>query len=115
MLFWTLGFVDCILFVFWCLQHTAYFAGNTKKADISQKSIKVHYICHPLYGKEVEIIGHSTKGNERFYIISFFDNSKVYLPVWMTDPLVCQHCVIQDEAICSLTALRSLKDLLNNF
>ena len=98
------------------LQHTTYFARNSKQEDkIQPRSIKVHYFCHPLYGKEIKILGHSSRGSDKFYIVSFFDNSNGYLPVWMTDPLICQQCVVREEPVCSLAALRRLQDVLNHF
>ena len=105
----------CYLFEIWNKSQTTYFGTNTKQADSDQKLTKVYYFCHPLYGKEVEIISHANRANDHFYIISFFGNSKVYLPTWMADPLVCQQFCIEKEPNCSLAALQSLREYLDCF
>lgn len=99
----------------WNLSHTTYFGTNSKQADGDKKLVKVYYFCHPLYGKEVEIIAHVTRANEHYYIISFFDNSKVYIPTWMTDPFICQQLCVEKEPNCSLNALRCLRKYLDCF
>ena len=78
-----------------------------RPAASDQQLINVYYFCHPLYGKEVEIISHAKRANGDFYIISFFVNSKVYLPTWMADPLIYQQFCIKKSRIvlfllCSL-------------
>jgi hypothetical protein len=99
----------------WRLSHTTYFGTNPNQAGSDKQLIQVHYFCHPLYGKKVAIIAQAKRANDHFYIISFFDNSKVYLPTWMTDPLVCQQFCVEQEPSCSLTALQSLREYLDCF
>lgn len=47
-----------------------------------------------------------------YYIITLFDNSRIYLPEWMTDPLICQTHELKEEPVCSLNALNSLQKFL---
>ena len=67
-----------------------------------------------MYGQEVEVLGSRTCGDEIYYLIKLFDNSKVYLPSWMTDETECKHCVVQTSPVCSLKALRALRQFIDN-
>jgi len=104
-----------LLLATWNLPHTTYFAGKLKQGSGEPESIKVHYPYHPLYGQEVKVVRRWTKGNKRFYVISFFDNTNVHLPTWMTDALICQRYIVQKEPHCALAALRSLIDFFDHF
>ena len=75
----------------------------------------MHYRFHPLYGQEVEVIFSSKKAGEKVYLISFIDKTNIYLPEWMTDPLICQNHVIDDEPFCCLSALIDLQEFLDQF
>lgn len=86
-----------------------------KQAGIDKKLVKVYYFCHPLYGKEVEVIAHTTRADDHFYVISFFGKSKVYMPTWMADPIICQQLCIEKEPNCSLTTLHLLRKYLDCF
>jgi len=110
-----LKFDILVLEFIWTLSQTTYFGTNPIQADSDKKLVKVYYLCHPLYGKEVEVIAHCCRANNHFYILSFFGNSKVYMPTWMADPFICQQFCIEKEPHCSLTALRSLKEYLDCF
>lgn len=85
-------------------QHTARITGEV---------LKVHYFCHPLYGKEVEVLERQRHGGEYYYLVLFFDNSRWLLPAWMTDEVICRALVVQARPVCSLSALRSLGEHLD--
>ncbi|NIT58260.1 MAG: hypothetical protein GWN00_19135, partial [Aliifodinibius sp.] len=92
--------MDIILFEIWNLQHTTYFAGKAKQESGETESVKVYYPYHPLYGRELKVIRRCRRGDKRFYVVSFFDNTNIYLPTWMTDASICQHYVVQKAPYC---------------
>jgi len=88
---------------------------ETASKGSSQKVVKIHYFCHPLYQKEVPCLNSLKKAGQHYYIIVLFDKSRTYLPQWMTDPIVCRTCKLQEQPVCSVNALKSLKKFLNRF
>ena len=112
-LFYLLNIGVCNLFVIWIKSQTTYFASKVNVESCDQETITVHYFCHPCFGKQVEIVGHLKRNNERYYIITFFENSKVFIPTWMTDPIFCQQLHLEKKPYCSLTALQSLSEYLD--
>jgi hypothetical protein len=93
---------------------TRVFVQTLRTACFTENAVRVHYFCHPLYGKEVEVFSQYKCSGETFYLISLFDNSRVFLPAWMADADVCQSCVVQAAPVCSLKALRDLRALLDS-
>ena len=55
------------------------------------------------------------KAGEPHYLIKFIDNSTIYLPGWMTDPLVCHNHVVRDEPYCNISALLNVREYLDQF
>jgi hypothetical protein len=84
-------------------------------AGSTQKVVKIHYFCHPLYNKEVAVLYRFKKAGQHYYMVTLFDKTRAYLPEWMTDPISCQSCELQQQPVCSLSALYSLKKFLNRF
>ena len=72
------------------------------------EKVKIEYFLHPLYQKEVRVVDKRNYIDEQYYLIEFFDNMVVYLPLWMTDAEYCNSCKISEEARCSLKALHEL-------
>jgi hypothetical protein len=68
---------------------------------------------HPLYPNEVTVLNERQMTSGKFYTIQLFDNSRVLLPAWMTDPEICNLCVLQDQPGVSLAALQDLRRLLD--
>jgi len=72
------------------------------------EKVKIRYFLHPLYQKEVRVVDKRNYIDEQYYLIEFFDNVIVYLPLWMTDAEYCNSCKISEEPLCSLKALHEL-------
>lgn len=63
----------------------------------------------------MEVIFSTERAGEQVYLISFIDKTNIYLPAWMTDPLICQNHVVEEEPCCSLSALMQLREFLDQF
>ena len=94
-------------------RHTTCSVRKHGAKNLVKRVEEVHYRFHPLYGHEVEVIFSSKRAGENVYLISFIDNTNVYLPAWMTDPLICQNHVVTKEPFCSLSALIQLREFLD--
>jgi len=92
------------LWVSWNELHTARFARGV---------VKIYYGPHPRYGEEAEVFLSYKCGEETFYLISLFDNSRVLIPAWMTDEHACRCCVMSDSPVCALATLRQLRQVLD--
>jgi len=88
----------------WNELHTTRFAKSV---------VKIHYRCHPRHGEEAEVFLSYKCGEETFYLIALFDNSRVLIPAWMTDENACRCCVVGDSPVCSLATLRQLRQVLD--
>jgi hypothetical protein len=88
--------------------------GNRLHTACFTQFVKVHYFCHPLFDHEVQVLNRQTRGGEVYYGVALFDNSHVLLPAWMTDELACGRCVAQISPVCSLAALRRLRQILDS-
>ena len=86
---------------------------NTYNGKYLPKTVKVSYFLHPLYLRKVSVIDKRDFGAEQHYLIKFFENT-VSIPLWMTDPSICQSCVIVDKPQCSTRAMADLHNLLRN-
>ena len=70
--------------------------------------VKIYYFLHPLYQKDVEVIGKRTFISDKYYLIKFFDKT-IYLPVWMTDSDYCSTLTISEHPQCDLKSLHELR------
>lgn len=75
------------------------------------KTIKIEYFLHPLYLKKATVLDKREFGNEKFYLIQFFENT-VFIPLWMTDSEYCKSCIVEQKPQCSIQALSDLQNLL---
>ena len=91
-------------------KQTVRFVGSS--GNKSAKTVKIHYFCHPLYNEEVNFLYRIKRDGHYYYIIMLFDNSRVYLPEWMTDLFVCKTHELKEKPVCSLDALSSLHKFL---
>jgi len=82
-------------------------------AGFASSVVKIHYGPHPRYGEEAEVFLSYKCGEETFYLISLFDNSRVLIPAWMTDENACRCCVFCDSPVCLLEMLRQLRQVLD--
>ena len=96
-------------------RHTACSVKKQSAKNLASQVVKIHYKFHPLYGQDVEVIFSSKRAGEKVYLISFIDKTNVYLPVWMTDPMICQQHVVRDDPFCCLSALVQLREFLDPF
>jgi hypothetical protein len=96
-------------------RNTARFGKNKKAEKTTRQRVKIHYKFHPLFNQQVEVIFSCTKGNEKLFLISFIDKTHIFLPTWMTDPLICQNHIVRQQPVCSLAALLSLRAFLDQF
>ena len=95
------------------IQTTRFVGFSNKK---SPKKLQVCYFCHPLYKKkEVTYLYRRKWNGSYYYIITLSDNSRAFLPEWMTDPFICKNLELKEEPVCSLNALNSLHEFLKHF
>lgn len=95
--------------------NTTRFGTKKRAKETVPQRVKVQYRFHPLYKQEVEILYETVKGGNRYYLIVFIDTTHLFLPVWMTDPLICKHLTVRETPYCHLSALRNLRELLDQF
>ena len=79
-----------------------------------RQNVKIHYFLHPLYPNEVAVVHERRLFSEKLYGIRLFDNSVVFIPEWMTDPDVCERCVLQEKPECAVAALLELRRFLDD-
>ncbi len=74
----------------------------------------VHYFCHPLAGQEIEPRLHLVQGGVSYYVVTLPDGSDTYLPVWMTDEVICRNFIIEPTPVSTLEALQNAQQLLDH-
>ena len=52
------------------------------------------------------------RGGEHYLVVRLRDGSLAQMPSWMTDPSRCGGMTLVSSPVCSLSALRALRDLL---
>jgi hypothetical protein len=82
---------------------------KTHKGDF----VKIHYLWHPLYNCEVQVLNLIRRGGDSFYSVRLSDASCLFVPSWMTDEAYCQRFVMAQEAQCSVQALLRLRQFLD--
>ena len=95
--------------------YTTRFGTKKRAKETVPLRVKIHYRFHPLYNQEVVVLNETIKGGHHYYLIEFIDTTHLFLPVWMTDPLICKHLIVRETPYCHLSALRDLRELLDQF
>ena len=78
------------------------------------QSLRIHYRHHPNYGEPVDIIRCLRRQPDEAFIVKLSGESRLAVPGWMLDPLVCDGLREVDRpeiAIDALLALRALLDV----
>ncbi len=74
---------------------------------------RIHYPHHPHYGESVDIIRCLRRQHDETFIVKLSGESRLAVPGWMLDPMVCDGLREADRPEIALDALLALRALLD--
>ncbi len=89
-------------------------SAKDRRNTHNPQSATVHYPYHPLYGQEIGVVRRYPSRNSDGYLIEWPDGSRRAIPGWMLDPISCAKVRCMKEPILALSALCSLRLLLDS-
>jgi len=87
--------------------------GRYRHTTHDSRPAQICYRHHPQFGSPVDIVRRLRREHEEQFIVNLPDDSRIAVPGWMLDPLVCeglQEATSPQIAIEALLALRTLID-----